>query len=70
LQALDQLRIWNVTPVTDIAIDVVPGEQEELGLVSQDGIPDRLSLLLVGTGAEGDPCERRGHILSLKRFGQ
>jgi hypothetical protein len=56
--------------VTDIAIDVVPGEQEQLGLVSQHGIPDRLRLLLVGTGAEGDPCERGGHILSSKRFGQ
>jgi hypothetical protein len=56
--------------LTDVAIDVVPGEQEELGLVCQDRIPDRLRLLLVGTGAESDPRERGGRVLSLKRVRQ
>jgi transposase, IS6 family len=40
---------------TDIAIDVVSGKQEDLGLVSHDCIPDRLRLLLIGTGAESNP---------------
>jgi hypothetical protein len=55
LQALNKSRIGHIASVTDIAVDVVPGKQKDLGLVSHDCIPDRLRLLLIGTGAESNP---------------
>jgi len=46
-------RIFRV----EIAVDVVAGEDEKLGLIGENGVPDRLRLDLVGAGAEGDARE-------------
>ena len=54
LQALDQLGLRDVAAVAHIAVDVV-AKEEELWPVGQDGLPDRLRLLLIGTGAKRDP---------------
>jgi hypothetical protein len=51
--ALEVARIFRV----EIAVDVVAGEDEKLGLIGEDGVPDRLRLDLVGAGAEGDARE-------------
>ena len=53
--ALEAGRIFRV----EIAVDVVAGEDEKLGLIGENGVPDRLRLDLVGAGAEGDARERR-----------
>src|SRR5260370_13261843 len=52
--ALEVARILRV----EIAVDIVAGEDEKLGLTGENGVPDRLWLDLVGAGAEGDARER------------
>ena len=42
----------------EIAIDVVAGEDEKLGLVGENGVPDRLRIGLLGARAEGDARQR------------
>ena len=41
-------------------LDVVAGDEEEVRPVGEDGSPDRLGLLLIGTGADFDPGQGRG----------
>ena len=44
--------------VGGVGVDVVTQEDEEVGLARDDGVPDRLRLVLVGTRAEGDSRRR------------
>ena len=38
-----------------VSVDVVSDEQEPLRLLSRDAVPNRSRLILLATGAEGDP---------------
>ena len=43
----------------EVAIDIVAAEDEELRPISQDGVPDRLRLGLIGARAERDARQGR-----------
>jgi hypothetical protein len=57
-EAVDQARLGHALTVAEVAVDVVAGEQEQLRLVGEDRLPDRLRLLLVRAGAERDARQR------------
>ncbi len=57
-QFVGALEVGRVGGV-EVAVDIVAGEDEKLGPIGENGIPDGLRLVLVGAGAERDARQRR-----------
>ena len=60
-RGLHRVRIAQLAQVLrlDVAVNVVAEEHEEVEVVVEDGVEDRLRQVLLQTGTDADPLERR-----------